>query len=157
VRTTALALCLVLAAPTAAGAQALELVCQGQAVHLEDTQTYVSGSDNHGNTVDATGNTFRKERSDAQVRVRLDGAGGGKVKLPRALVPKISIGKDGWWDFTKLTVTDDQIKGQISLNLINHPSIVIDRHTGDMDMKGFGGSFSGSCERAPEAPEERKF
>lgn len=90
--------------------------------------------------------------------MRIDGAStSGKVKLPAALIPPISRGKDGWWDFTSLSVSDETIRGQISLNVLNHPSVVIDRHTGDIDVKGLGMRFNGSCERAPEEAESRKF
>ena len=102
--------------------------------------------------------TYSKTKSEEMLRVRIDAGGTtGKVKLARALIPPISRGKDGWWDFSQLTVGDDAIRGQISLNILNHPKIVIDRHTGDIDLTGLGETFSGSCEKAPETPEERKF
>lgn len=91
------------------------------------------------------------------MRIRLDGSGGGKLKLPASLIPPISIGKDGWWDFVKLDVDSEAIRGQISLNLLNKPRVLIDRHTGDIDMRGLGMRFQGSCERAPEGSSERKF
>lgn len=146
-----------LLAPSMAAAQeTLELVCRGNAVSLETTQTYGSATDSDGDSVSGSSTSYRRARSTEQFRIRLDGAGGGKVKMPPALVPPISRGKDGWWDFTKLDVTDDQIRGEFSMNWVNKPKVRIDRRTGDIDVKGYGFNFSGSCEKAENA-EERKF
>lgn len=70
---------------------------------------------------------------------------------------RFSIGKEGWWDFVKLDTSEVVIRGQISLNALNKPKIVIDRQSGEIDMRGLGMSFQGTCERAPEATAERKF
>ncbi len=144
-------------APNAAGAQALDLVCRGTAISNETSQTYGSAQSG-GEYASGSATTIRKVRSEETLRVRIDATGStGKVKLPRALIPLISSGKEGWWDFVKLEVTDDAIRGQVSLNVLNRPRLIIDRRTGDADVKALGSSFSGSCEKAPELPEERRF
>lgn len=149
-------LCL-LAVPTTASAQPLDLICRGVARTTEATQTYGSAYSG-GQSASGSATTYRTAKSEEMLRVRISESGAaGQVKLPRALIPPISVGKEGWWDFVKLEVGEDAIRGQISVNLVNKPKIVIDRRTGDIDLKGFGGSFSGTCEKAPEQPEERKF
>lgn len=151
-----LAVALILA-PAIARAEAMDLVCRGTAFTTEQTTTTAAVRNSGGDYANGSATTFTPNRSAESVRVHLDGAGAGKVKLPPVLIPTISRGKDGWWDFTKLDVGDDAIHGQFSLNILNHPSVVIDRHTGDIDLRGMGMRFSGSCERAPDAAEARKF
>ena len=70
----------------------------------------------------------------------------GRVYLPRSLRPPIRTGGDeGWWTFQSLEVDDKRIIARISLNFINKPKIVVDRHTGDVDVSGFAEDFSGTC------------
>lgn len=145
------------AVPSSAAAQALNLVCQGSAARVVSESTSVSGYDNHGNYVNAGGTNLRTMRSEERLRVQLDEAGAGRIKPPASLNPPISRGKDCWWDLEQLTVTDTQIRGRYSLNILNHPSVVIDRQTGDISVKGFALNYDGTCERAPDEPEGRKF
>ena len=144
-------------APALANAEALDLVCRGTALHTESTSTFGSVTANNGEDASGQATTYGRVRSEESMRVRIDGSGAGKLKLPQVLVPFISRGRDGWWDFTTISVTDDAIRGQFSLNILNHPTVMIDRHTGDIDMKGMGMKFSGSCEQAPENTENKKF
>ena len=140
-----------------AHAEALDLVCQGSAVHTETTQSFGSLSTSDGRSASGNETTFRKARSTESLRVRIDANGAGKIKPPSALLPPIRRGKEGWWDLEDLTVTDDTIRGKYSLNVLNHPTVLIHRRTGDIDMKGFGLRFSGACERAPEESSGKKF
>lgn len=146
-----------LLSPTIARAEALELLCHGTATHVETTETTATVHNDRGDSASGDETTYAKARSTESVRVRIDAAGGGKIKPPTVLQPVISRGKDGWWDLSGLVITDDLIRGQYSLNIINHPSVVIDRHTGEIDMKGLGLKFNGMCERVADAPESRKF
>jgi hypothetical protein len=146
-----------MALPAAARAEALDLVCQGTALHTESSHTFAFANASNGESAAGQSTTSHRARTTESMRVRVDAAGQAKLKLPQSLIPVISIGKDGWWDFTTISITDDAIRGQFSLNFVNHPSVLIDRHTGDIDMKGMGMRFSGSCERAPDAPEAKKF
>jgi hypothetical protein len=147
-----------LAIPSAAAAEPIDLVCHGVARTVEAQQSFGSAYGSSGNSASGSATTYRTAKSDEMLRIRIDDGGAtGKVKLPRALIPAISKGKEGWWDFVQLAVGDDAIRGQISLNVLNHPKIVIDRRTGDVDLKGLGETFGGSCEKAPETPNERKF
>jgi len=150
----AFAILALIAMPAVACAEPIDLICHGTALQTESTQTFASiEGDNGSATGSAT--TYRKARSSETMRVKLDGQGAGKLKLPASLIPPISIGKEGWWDFVKLDVDEDAIRGQISLNVLNRPRVIIDRHTGDIDLRGLGMRFQGSCERADVT--DRKF
>lgn len=151
------ALAVMVMAPVSAHAEALNLVCQGTALHVETSVSTASAYDNHGNYASGDATNFRNARSEERFRVQLDGSGTGRVRPPVTLNPPISRGKGGWWDLEQLTVTDNEIRGRYSLNMLNHPSVVIDRKTGDISVKGMGLRFDGTCEKAPDEPEGRKF
>ena len=100
----------------------------------------------------------RQVRSAASVRVRISAAGSGTIKPPATLTPPISRGsQDGWWELSDVVVTADAIRGKYALNMLNHPSVLIDRHTGDIDIKGWDERFNGNCDRAPVVPQAKKF
>jgi len=144
------------ALPTIAAATPLDLVCRGTITSTEQVAAETSVRQD-GKWTTATTTMDQRVQSDGTVRVQLaeDGAQ-GRVRLPRGLTPMVSRGKEGWWDLMKLRVTDDAIRGELSLNWLNKPKLVIDRRTGDIDMRLLGGSFAGICERAPDV-DERKF
>ena len=153
----AIAVASVLAGPAIAQAEALDLICEGTALHTETTETFAQATSSSGVSASGDATTFRRARTTEVMRIHLDGNGRGKLKLPASLIPPISIGKDGWWDFVKLDVSEDAIRGKISLNVLNRPRVLIDRHTGDIDMRGLGMRFQGACEKAPDVATERKF
>ena len=84
--------------------------------------------------------------------MRIDAAGAGAIKPPSAILPPIHKGQGRLVDPKASTVTDDAIKGKYALNLLNHPSVEIDRRTGDIDMHGMG--LPASPEPAKSSSEE---
>jgi hypothetical protein len=151
-------LAIILAATAgAAHAEALDLICRGTAVHTEATQSFGCIRTDSGRSADADETTYQQARSEESLRVRIDAHGAGAIKPPAAILPPIHKGKDGWWDLEGLSVTDAVIRGKYSLNILNHPTVEIDRRTGDFDMHGMGLRFSGTCEKAPEEPGDRRF
>jgi hypothetical protein len=146
-----------MAAAGGARAEALELLCQGVAVHTEQSHSFGSLETNTGLTANSDVTTLHKGRTEESFRVRVGADGSGQVKPPFTLLPVLSRGKTGWWDLEHLSITDDAISGSYSLNLLNHPSVHIDRHTGDIDVHGLGLRFTGSCEKAAADPASRKF
>lgn len=74
--------------------------------------------------------------------------GGGRIRLPRSLVPPLnSDGHDGWWDLYDLYVSGDEIRGTYRLNGLNKPKVVIDRRTGRINVQGLSNyGFRGSCD-----------
>lgn len=77
------------AAPVLAHAEPLDLVCSGTALHKEATQTYATATNTYGDSASGSATTFRQARTTELMRIRLDGAGGGKLKLPPSLIPPI--------------------------------------------------------------------
>jgi hypothetical protein len=145
-------------APVIVRADPLELVCAGEATKTEAHQTFGSAYNSNGDSANATVTTYGKARSGEHLRVKLDGAGTASIKLPPAFVPPLhGGGVDGWWPVTELVVTDTQIAGNYRMNFLNKGHFTIDRHTGEIDVSALALKFNGSCEKAAEAPEERKF
>lgn len=148
----------ILAAPTLALAEPLELVCSGEAVKAEVESTSGALRNSEGDTVTAQMNRISKVHSNQRFRFKFEDDGAGAVKVPGPLVPSInSGGKDGWWPLVGVVMTDADIRGGFVLNVLNKPKFVIDRRTGEIDLKGSGMRFSGACERSTDTPEERKF
>ncbi|MBW6527512.1 hypothetical protein KZ813_11740 [Sphingomonas sp. RHCKR7] len=74
--------------------------------------------------------------------------GGGRIRLPRSLIPPInSRGNDGWWDLYDLVEGPDVIRASYRLNGLNKPKVVIDRRTGRITVAGSASySFRGTCD-----------
>jgi len=152
---------LLLAVPSLAVAAPLDLVCVGVGTWTESETSFanLSASNAQGSTYGSgTVTSLGKGRGQVQVRIQIDQANAGRIKMPPELVPPLRTGgKDGWWRFSELQVGEEQIGGKFALNPLNRVKVLIDRRLGDIDLRGLGLTFTGSCERAPEAPEERKF
>lgn len=138
-------------------AEPLSLVCEGVANYPVSSTSTANISTSYGESAYGSETTTARGSSREMLRLETDGAA-GRIKPPMAMLPPLRGGdKDGWWKLADLDVSDDRISGKFSLNLINKPRVVIDRRTGDIDLKGFLLSFNGTCRRAPEEPTERKF
>lgn len=74
--------------------------------------------------------------------------GGGRIRLPRSLIPPInSRGDNGWWDLYDVSVGPDQIRATYRLNGLNKPRVVIDRRSGQITVKGTASyGFRGTCD-----------
>lgn len=74
--------------------------------------------------------------------------GGGRIRLPRSLIPPInSRGDNGWWSFTDLSVGPDAIRATYRLNGLNKPRVAIDRRSGRITVQGTGSyAFQGRCD-----------
>jgi hypothetical protein len=86
-------------------------------------------------------------RQVVTVDLSVDGA---RVRLPATMTPALKIGdRDGWYALTDLSVSETAISGRFRLNIVNRPTVSIDRITGDIDIRGSGGlSFQGQCAKA---------
>lgn len=83
--------------------------------------------------------------------------GGGRVRLPKSLVPPLnSGGNGGWWDLQNVVVGPDQITASYRLNGLNKPKITINRRSGRVFVTGFSNGFEGTCDPA-SGPEHRRF
>jgi len=91
-----------------------------------------------------------------RVEVAITGAS-GRIRLPRGMVPNLSSKTpDGWLPVSDLSVGEEEITGRFSLNMMNHPTLVIDRVSGELTLTGMT-RFRGACEKAADRPIERKF
>jgi len=150
---------LVLAAPSLATAEPLELVCMGEAIKGQTQESFGTFHGSNGAWANGSVMSVRRHRTEERLRLKIDDtAGTAQIKLPPNLVPPLNAGgHDSWWEVSDLQVSEASIRGAFKLNLINHGSFVIDRHTGDIDARALGMRFAGACEKAVEAPDTRKF
>jgi hypothetical protein len=74
--------------------------------------------------------------------------GGGRIRLPKSLIPPInSRGNNGWWDLYDVVERPDIIRASYRLNGLNKPKLVIDRRTGRITVDGAASySFRGTCD-----------
>ena len=101
-------------------------------------------------------NETRTEVFDASLMVQT-WAGGGRIRLPRALIPPInSRGDNGWWDLYDVAVGPDVIRATYRLNGLNKPKVVIDRRSGRITVQGIASyGFRGQCDLIGDTP--RRF
>jgi hypothetical protein len=91
-----------------------------------------------------------------RIEVAITGSS-ARIRLPRGMVPNLSSkAPDGWLPVSDLSVGEEEITGRFSLNMMNHPTMVIDRVSGELTLTGMT-RFRGTCEKAADRPIERKF
>lgn len=92
-------------------------------------------------------NETRQEVFDASLMIQT-WPGGGRIRLPRSLIPPInSRGDNGWWDPYDVSVGPDTIRATYRLNGLNKPKIVIDRRSGRITVQGMSNyGFRGTCD-----------
>lgn len=139
-------------------ADALHLLCEGVGVATATETTIGNATTNNGASVQGTATTYSRQRSVEQVTVEIEGDS-GRILVPNALLPPLnSGGKNGWWKLDQLEVDEGEILGRFSLNLLNKPRVRIDRRTGLISIKGFGGlAFDGKCRKFDPDPAARQF
>ncbi|HEY0622961.1 hypothetical protein [Sphingomonas sp.] len=112
-----------------------------------------SGRYDFGNRTQLTTQQF-----DASVMIQL-WDGGGRIRLPRALIPPIHSGgstRDGWWDLYDVSQDRGQIRATYRLNGPNRPRVTIDRRSGRIRIQGiYNYGFNGSCDTIDGARHQR--
>jgi hypothetical protein len=97
-----------------------------------------------GNRTELTTRQF-----DASVMIQL-WDGGGRIRLPRSLIPPIHSGgtsRDGWWDLYDVYQDRGQIRATYRLNGPNRPRVTIDRRSGRIRIQGiYNYGYNGSCD-----------
>jgi hypothetical protein len=98
----------------------------------------------------------KREVFDASLMVQT-WAGGGRIRLPKSLIPPInSRGNQGWWDLYDVSIGPDLIRGTYRLNGLNKPRVVIDRRSGRITVEGMSDyGFRGTCDMIGHEP--RRF
>lgn len=83
--------------------------------------------------------------------------GGGRIRLPRSLVPPInSRGDNGWWDLQNVSIAPNTINATYRLNGLNKPRVSVDRRSGRVNVQGIANySFRGTCDEVGR--ESRRF
>lgn len=103
-----------------------------------------SGRYDFGNRTELT-----RQQFDASLMIQL-WDGGGRIRLPRSLIPPIHSGgsrRDGWWDLDNVYQDRRTVRASYRLNGPNQPRLTIDRRSGRIDIQGFAGyRFRGSCD-----------
>lgn len=106
----------------------------------------------YGNRMEMTERHF-----DAALTVQV-WPGGGRVRLPKSLIPPInSRGRDGWWDLRDVTIDPDRVTASYRLNGLNKPTMTIDRRSGRISVAGtppYG--FRGTCDMV-DGRDHRRF
>jgi len=97
------------------------------------------------------------EQFDASIMLQL-GGGGGRIKLPRKLVPPLHSGGDqGWWPLYDVSVQPDLITATYRLNGLNKPRVTIDRRSGRITILGMAPyAFRGGCDMV-DGQDRRRF
>ncbi|WP_447727020.1 hypothetical protein [Sphingomonas koreensis] len=97
-----------------------------------------------GNRTELTTRQF-----DASVMIQL-WDGGGRIRLPRSLIPPIHSGgtaRDGWWDLYDVDQDRGTIRATYRLNGPNKPRVTIDRRSGRIRIQGiYNYGFNGTCD-----------
>lgn len=136
--------------------QTLSLACGGEGAANRVTTTSAFGFDNHGNSATGTAWGQRSVGFGDQVMVEINGAT-GRIRMPRAMLPPMHGGKDGWFEIKNLRWSENEITGSVGVNPFNNPKLRIDRLQGYLGLNGKAGDFSGRCEPYDPATVVRKF
>ena len=100
-----------------------------------------------------------RQQFDASVMIQL-WDGGGRIRLPRSLIPPIHSGgtnRDGWWDLNDVYSDRNQIRATYRLNGLNKPKVSIDRRSGRINIRGMSSyAFRGSCDTI-DGRDHRRF
>ena len=113
---------------TTTGFAPVNLVCVGEEV-LRDSGNHMAEA--------APGRT--------SIEVRL-ADGGARVHLPDGFDPNSPAGK--WYDVKYFATTAASVNGNAVISFIDKPFFSINRVSGQMDVRGLGGTFSGECRNA---------
>jgi hypothetical protein len=141
---------------TQANADTLNLVCLGAGAATRFSNTQVWGGNSNGTTAWANGLSERSVGFDDQVTLELDGST-GRIRMPRAMLPRIRGGKDGWFEVKDVRFAENEITGTVQVSVLNSPKLRVDRLQGMISISGKSGDFSGRCEAFDPAAVQRRF
>lgn len=133
----------------------IHLICAGGGAHVsQETATAVRNYD-YSNPITVTGRVRMGYNDEVALDINGDT---GRIRVPDGIKPRIrSGGDDGWWQLRDIHVGEDEITASVHLNFMNHPSIRIDRRSGNISIQGRSGNFSGYCDPYDPAATPRRF
>ena len=146
-----------LLAGQAVAPQPIHLICVGAGTAARLTSTYGSVYDNRGNSAWGQVLSQRDTPFDDQVNIDIGADGTGRIRMPRAMLPVIRGGKDGWFELGSIKMTDYEITAAAQVNFMNRPRVRLDRITGAISISGKAGDYSGECQAYDPAATPRKF
>ena len=138
----------------------LDLVCGGSGT--ANKTTVITGNSNttytgSGGFVSGSSNATvygtRQQGFGDQVALFIQG-GEGRIRMPRAMLPALRGGEDGWFKLGNLEIKPNEITATVRVNFMNKPKLRIDRYTGAISISGKAGDYSGRCQHF--VPEEAK-
>lgn len=136
----------------------LGLVCfgEGQRPSIASRSTLTWNSD-RGRYEYGTQNELTSKAFDTSVTLQL-WESGGRIQLPKALVPPLhSGGNDGWWALDEVVAGPDRITARYRLNGLNKPRVVVDRRAGRISIDGLDPyAFRGECD-VIDGEDHRRF
>lgn len=140
----------------AEGTDRLNLVClgAGSANRPDNRSVYATDSDGNSAWGNITGN--RAVPFDDQVNIWIEN-GEGQIRMPRAMLPLIRGGENGWFKLKNVEVTDADITASVAVNVINSPKLRLDRYTGNISIAGKSGTYVGECQAYDPSKAQRRF
>jgi hypothetical protein len=79
--------------------------------------------------------------------------GDDRIRMPRAMLPGLHGGNQGWFKLKNLAADPRSIKASIAVGFLSSPKLFIDRVTGIISISGSDGDYSGQCQVVdPNAP-----
>ena len=132
----------------------LLLRCDGAGTKQSLNIATVNSFDSYGGIGSSMIMGANKEKLDERVLVDIH-ENIARIRFPRSLLPPYNNGsKDGWWELTDVSVSDEAISARFRLNFANKPAVRIDRLSGDIEVTGFA-KFRGECQT--QSRSERRF
>ena len=107
----------------------VNLVCEGDAVLRQAGNHMAEAAPSH-----------------ASIEVQLSD-GNARIHLPDGFDPNSAAG--GWYKVKYFATSADDVNGNAVISFVDKPFFSIDRVSGQMDVRGLGGSFSGQCKNVP--------
>lgn len=153
------------AAPPAQAADSLNLMCSGEGTaNKVDVTTATTDSDysvNHGkgSVSGSSQTTVQGTHSEGfadQVNLQLSGTE-GRLRMPRAMLPPIRGGENGWFRLKDVRISDGEITATVAVNPLNNPKLRLDRYSGAISISGKAGNYAGNCQKYDPATTQRKF
>jgi hypothetical protein len=143
----------------AAGQQShgrFDLVCLGAGAANRQSTATVNAWDSNGGFGSANVIGNRTVPFDDQVNLWIEGEE-GRIRMPRAMLPVIRGGEDGWFKVRSIEIGKDEITGSIAVNPFNNPKLRIDRLTGAISISGKAGDYTGRCQKYDPETVQRAF
>ncbi len=151
-----LILCLATSAQAQDSGNRLNLICGGQGAANKPTTSNAYAWDNQGGSANATINGTRSVGFGDEVALWIEG-GDGRLRMPRAMLPAIRGGDNGWFKLKSIVITDREITASVAVNALNNPKMRLDRMTGSISLSGKAGDYTGGCEKFDPEAIKQKF